>query len=101
MSNANQDLRKETGDVIGTTERVGAEGVADGQKYRLDGTLEEMAGKTEVGLGRMFRRPEQEANGYDKEAAGDVEKAAGSVEENAAKPVFRDGLKADAEYMKP
>lgn len=102
MSNeANQDLREATGDVIGTTERVGAEGVADGQKHRLNGAMEEMAGKAEAGLGKMFGKPEQEAKGLGKEAAGTVEKAAGGVEEDASKPVFRDGLRADAEYMKP
>ena len=96
-----QDLRKDTGDVIGTTERVGAEGVADGQKHRLNGTMEEITGEAEAGLGKMFHKPEQEAAGYGREASGDVQKAAGSMEENASKPVFRDGFKADAEYMKP
>ena len=101
MSSANQDLRKETGDIIGATERDSAKDIAAGQKDRLDGALEEMAGKSEADLGRMFHRPEQEAKGYGEEAAGDVKKAAGSIEEDAAKPIFRDGFKADAEYMKP
>ena len=96
-----QDLRKDTGDVIGATESAGAKGIASGQKQRLNGSVEEMAGKAEAGLGKMFGKPEQEAKGLGKEAAGDVEKAAGSVEENASKPVFQDGLKADAKYMKP
>ncbi len=96
-----QDLRKDTGDVIGATESAGAKGIASGQKQRLDGSMEEMAGKAEAGLGKMFGNSEQEAKGLGREAAGDVEKAGGSVEEDVSKPVFRDGLKADAEYMKP
>ena len=96
-----QDLRKDTGDVIGATESAGAKGTADGQKHRLNGSLEEMSGKAEAGLGKMFGNPEQEAKGLGKEAAGDVEKAAGSVEENVSKDTFRDGFKADTEYMKP
>ncbi len=97
----NQDLRKATGDVIGATERAGADGVADGQKHRMHGGLDVVAGKAEAGLGKMMGKPEQEAKGLGKEMAGDVEKAAGSVEEDASKQTFRDGFKADTEYMKP
>ena len=77
---ADRDLRKATGDVIGATESAGTKGIADGQGHRLHGTLEEAAGKAEAGLGKMFGKPEQEAKGLGKEAAGDVEKAAGGVE---------------------